>query len=302
MGDAPLHRDHVELLDQVRGLAQQLRTVLVTHLFVQHHGRQEDAVAVLAQLLGQRAVVDLADHARAQLLAPQPLRQAHAQGRVAAGHQHGRVVQALREGRLDALGQLMRGVKTHGRATQAVVVGVHAERRRQGCVRQDQVQPVHRQLGQQAVELALATDDLEGLLALQGGLQQVAGHHLGNGVGDAHAQLERARRALGLAHHLVQLGPQVEDVLRVAEGQLTRVGERQLAAFLLEQGAAEVVFQQLDLAADGLRRDVQVLAGLDHATQAGDGPEVQQVLVVHRDSRSVRVDISNLHAKPLGLD
>ena len=42
-----------------------------------------------------------------------------------------------------------------------------------------------------------------------------------------------------------------------------------------------MLFQQLDLAADGLGRDVQVFARLHDAAQACHGPEVQQVLVVH---------------------
>jgi hypothetical protein len=109
---------------------------------------------------------------------------------------------------------------------------------------------VHGQFGQQAVELALTADDLERLGLNHGRLQQAGDHQLGHRVGIAHAQLNRAQSPLGLAHHLLQLGPQVEDVLRVAEDQLAGFGHLQLAALLAKQRPPDLLFQQLDLAAD----------------------------------------------------
>ena len=159
--------------------------------------------------------------------------------------------------------------------------GIHAQARWQGRVRQDQVQPVHSQLGQQAVELPFLADHLEGLIPLQGGLQQMAGHHLGHGIRNADPQLQRPARTARLPHDLIQLRPQVEDVLGITEGQLPGIGQLQAASTFVEQLTTKVILQQLNLTADGLGRDMQKLSGLDHATVLGDGPEIEQVLVIH---------------------
>src|SRR5659263_84132 len=63
--------------------------------------------------------------------------------------------------------------------------------------------------------------------------------------------------------------------------KLFRKNGRQLAAVFAKKFAPEPFFQQLDLAGQGLRRGVQLLARAHDAAGLGGHPEIIQVLEIH---------------------
>jgi hypothetical protein len=60
------------------------------------------------------------------------------------------------------------------------------------------------------------------------------------------------------------------------------VGELQAPTHPQEQGCAKAVFKRGDLAAQGLRRQAQLLGGGAQAAGARDGPELLQLAVIDR--------------------
>jgi hypothetical protein len=84
------------------------------------------------------------------------------------------------------------------------------------------------------------------------------------------------------AQHGFQLAADLEHLLGIVPG-LAGFGQLQLPADALEQLQAVGLLEQADLPADGLRREVQLLAGAGDAAGLGHGPEVMQLAVVeHR--------------------
>ena len=138
------------------------------------------------------------------------------------------------------------------------------------------------QLRHEVVELALDADQPHRFVQVQRRFQQAVGHCLGERVFDADAELADLRAASAArAQRLFQFLAQGEDVVGVAQGHAPVVGEFQLAPGLAEELAAQALFQLFDLPRQSLRREVQLLAGLDHAAGFGGDPEVVQVLEVH---------------------
>src|SRR5262245_15849207 len=80
-----------------------------------------------------------------------------------------------------------------------------------------------------------------------------------------------------------------DDVLKVAkeairglQEQLARMRERYTAALPVKQNAAELLFQQLDLPANGRLRDVESLPGAREAALFGHGAKHLHLSDVHR--------------------
>ncbi|GAB1412624.1 hypothetical protein MASR1M97_13600 [Candidatus Desulfobacillus denitrificans] len=139
---------------------------------------------------------------------------------------------------------------------------------------------MHRQLGEQALEPALAADDAQRLADGDGRLEQAVGELLRQRVGNADAEGGGAPLRV-VADRLLQFCAEGKDLVRIAEGEPAGIGQLQRAALAREQFDAEAVLQQTDLAADGLRRHVQRLAGPHDAAFLRGFPEVKQMLEVH---------------------
>ena len=73
MLDAPLHRDRVVALDHPVRVADRAHAVLIAQLLGQKRRGREDAVAVLREDLGERAVLELRDQPRLDSVALEPL-------------------------------------------------------------------------------------------------------------------------------------------------------------------------------------------------------------------------------------
>ncbi len=243
-------------------------------------GGHEIAFSVAAELVRQRRVVELGHHAGVDPLCVEPGAQLVPHHRVFTWHQHGRAVQAIWKGPNLSGQQGRRGKKAHWLVTHRVALGAHPGRARQRRIGDDQVELMQGELRQQAVEPPLAADQVHVLAHAQHRRQQLEGHRFGHGVGHPHAELDALLRLGLVARTGLQLGAQREDLAGIALHHAPFVGERQAPAMAVEQTAAQLVFELLQLLADGLRTDVQLFAGARDAAGVGHLQEVAQVLEV----------------------
>jgi hypothetical protein len=137
---------------------------------------------------------------------------------------------------------------------------------------------VHRQFGQQLLELALMAEQPQ-RRRCQDRRQQRVRRQFWDAVGQSNGQACDLA-AGGLANLFRNDLPQLKDLLGPGKGGLARLGHRDAAAGGLEQLVAECLLEFPHLGADGLHRHVQPLRGTGEATLLGDDPEVVQMTVV----------------------
>lgn len=135
------------------------------------------------------------------------------------------------------------------------------------------------QLAQQAGQLVLLADDVHRIGQRHGRRQQAVGDGLGQHVGQAHPQGQGTVAGAG-PQHLLQFAAGVKDVVGIGQGQPAQVREFKAPAHPAEQAHPQAVFQQGDLARQGLGREVQALTGPGNAAVLGHAPEIVQLLVV----------------------
>lgn len=128
-------------------------------------------------------------------------------------------------------------------------------------------------------DLALATDDMDSIGELESRLQNLESHHLRERVGQADVQTQRALPR-PLPNRVHQLAPGRENLIRVAEHQVSLFGENEVASAAPEKLIVERLLEELELRADGRLRDVQFFGGFPHAASFGDHPEVAEVMKI----------------------
>ena len=111
--------------------------------------------------------------------------------------------------------------------------------------------------------------------------EQVHHQRLGHGIGYAHAQLQRPAAVGAALEAGFHLAAEREDVACIVQCQPAELGQYQLASLPHEQGVAERLLQLLDLAAQRLWREVQLLGGPRDAAGFSHMQKVLEVLVVH---------------------
>ena len=126
-------------------------------------------------------------------------------------------------------------------------------------------------------------DQLRRLRQCHGGLQHMEGNGFGQRVGNAHAQRRGAAQVAPAVQRVLQRGTQRKDFIGIAHHQPACVGGLNPAPGLAQQRLADALLQLLDLAAERLRRQVQLLAGAHDAAGVQHRPEVVQVFVIHGD-------------------
>ena len=151
-----------------------------------------------------------------------------------------------------------------------------------------------RNIGEQLVQIIFETHDPEFVPVLEGGFENAVGDQFCDRIDHAHIQLERRARFAAF-HTLGQFGAESENLVRILVNDLTRLGQAQATADPLEQRfvdrfaffghlrlgdvAGQVlqlpggVLEQLELAADRLRRDKQCFGRFGDAAFTRDGPE-----------------------------
>jgi hypothetical protein len=169
----------------------------------------------------------------------------------------------------------------HGQAAlaQQVAVAAHVEVGRHRPVGDDQVQPVDSQVGQQRRQAPLAADQPHRLVEPERRIHQPVGHRLRHRIGDADPERQRFPGLLA-AQDLLQLVGDGEDFLRVADDAASGIRGFEVAADAAEQFHAQARLEFAQLAADRMRRQVQLLRRARDAAGLGHHPEVPQMLEV----------------------
>ena len=120
---------------------------------------------------------------------------------------------------------------------------------------------------------------MERAIAAEQRFEHPEGDEFWHGVGDAYGH-RAAAVCTRAAQHARELETARKDLIGVAIGDTAEFGGHEPPALALEQSALQLLLEQLDLSADGLRGEVQGRCGLGHAALAHHGPEIEQVGVV----------------------
>ncbi len=281
VGQSSLGGDRIQLFRDGIDATDDLDSILIADVVGDCRRRDEEPGSGLSERLEQRAVVELANDARMQPLPFEPLFKARADGDILAGHQERGAVEQRRESAVESLDQGRCRENRQAALAEQVAVAAYIEIGGHRPVGDDHVQTVDGQLGEQRGQAAFATDQPHRFRQVQRRFDQPIGDRFRHRVGDADGEWQALARAL-VACRIEQFVSEREDLLGVAENAPAGVGQFEAASDPAEQRDAETVLEFAQLAADRLRRQVQLLAGAGDRARFGDGPEVTQMLVVER--------------------
>jgi hypothetical protein len=124
-----------------------------------------------------------------------------------------------------------------------VVVRFHVEASRDRPIRDDEIKPVARNIGEQLVQIIFETHDPEFVPVLEGVFENAVGDQFCDRIDHAHIQLERRARFAAF-HTLGQFGAESENLVRILVNDLTRLGQAQATADPLEQRFVDRFFEQ----------------------------------------------------------
>src|SRR5436309_11375746 len=277
--DPSLDRDGVEACRHRVDPTDGRDAGLLPGLLLDRRGRGEDAQTGPPEHVQQGAVLELACHEGANALRVEPLVERSPERRVVGREQQGGTGEGAREPAAVGPREAARAEERQTTLAEQVVEGADPDGRREGRVGEDQVEPVDRELRQQALGLVLATDDAHGLAELERRLQETIRDQLGHDVGDPDREAERATR-WPVLEGVEQLAAEREDLVREAEGDAAGVGEREVAPDAGEELLAEGRLQRPDLRADRRLPEPQLHGGAGDAALARHDPEVEEVVVV----------------------
>ena len=198
----------------------------------------------------------------------QPAIQTRAQCRVRGRQKEGKLLQRLRKLRprlthvRAVLVQKLLG-REERNATAAEQMGERLDPQvaGQGHIGDHQVDPAHGQLGHQRRQLALGALQARRRLQAQCRLEHVVRDQLGHRIDEPDLQQGRTGRLLAAAQGVFHLLAQGEDLVGVLHHHAAGFRGLHVAADLLQQGPAQALLQQVDLAAQRLRREVELFTG-----------------------------------------
>ena len=161
-----------------------------------------------------------------------------------------------------------------------MVEGPHAQPGVGRVIADDDIELVQRQLCQQPVGVAVDAGD-QHVFSRQPhpGHQQSMDNQLAQGVGDTDYQPE-ATPCAPASDGIGQLSAQRKDLVGIAIDRAASVGEHQRPAPAFKELGLERLLELLQLAANCRLGEVQPAAGCSNAALAGDGPEIEQVVVI----------------------
>src|SRR4051812_46983212 len=197
----------------------------------------------------------------------------------------------------------------HPAIAEGMAEGADAAARGDRRVRQDDVEVVQGQLGEQLLVAALVDDHPDRFADAQGRVEQLPDHQLGDGVEDADVEAQRLARGAP-AHRFQELAADGEDLVGVAVDHPSYVGGNEPAAYAGEELVSEGLFERVNLGAQRRVRQPEGPSGGDQAALANHDPEVEQVMVVeplhganvttgYRFRSSFVKDDTGLHGYPL---
>ena len=110
------------------------------------------------------------------------------------------------------------------------------------------------------------------------GIQHAAHQPFGQRI--RHADVKEQVRLFAIVDDIQHLLAQGEHLVRIAKDQFPKFAWLNPAAFTLEQLALQALFQRLDLAGNGLRREIERLSRPHHRALLVDVPEVVKMVVI----------------------
>lgn len=304
MPEPTLDGDGIETGLDVIGAADDGDVELAGDLVLDDGGDGEDAVAALAEGLEQGAVVEVADDEGVDALGVEPELERAADGGGVRGQEHGGGVEGAGKA-LGEVGEFGSGEEGDAAFAEQVVEGADADGLGGGGVGDDGVELVEGEGGEELGEGAFAAGDVDVGGDVEGGLEEALGDELGDDIGDADGEAEVLAGGEAV-DDVLELVAEAEDVIGVAQDGAADVGEDEAAALPLEELVAERLLEEFELGADGGLGEAEFLAGLGDGAGAGDGPEVEEVVVVEpahaRGLRGEGRDLTGKHTDGVGED
>lgn len=135
------------------------------------------------------------------------------------------------------------------------------------------------QIGEQTRKWRLVTNQLKRRTGTEQRLENPPGQQLGHGIRDP----DRDRRPPDRAsppQDTRELETAGENLLGIGVCDTPKLGRHETSPLLLEQSALQLSLKQLQLSADGLRREIERARSGRYAALTHDRPEVQQMGVV----------------------
>jgi hypothetical protein len=173
--------------------------------------------------------------------------------RVLGWQQERRPFERLREAAPVDCGERLGGKQGDVALTEQMAERLDARRRTDRCIGQDDVQAVYGELGEQALRLVVAADQMHWPRQPERRLEKQPRHQFRQNVGHAHHQAQWfAKRLPG--QRVLKLPAQREDLLRIAVHDATHVGQLEPATLAYEKLLSGGVFERADLAAHRRRR------------------------------------------------
>ena len=175
--------------------------------------------------------------------------------------------------------ELPRAEEGHSALAEEMAEGPDGALRRHRRVRDEDVEGVEREIGEQPPEAVLAAYEADFVGMLERRLQEPVHHTLRHHVGDTDGEAGGQPRRPPL-HRIEHFVPEREDLLGVAVDHPAHLGERELAAGTGEQLLAQPILEGVDLAAQRRVRKPERPPRPRQAALPRHGEEVEQVMVV----------------------
>ncbi|MNI30878.1 hypothetical protein D3C73_847390 [compost metagenome] len=236
----------------------------------------------LAECIQQGAVIEFAHNARADIVFVKPLQQPQPNRRVFARQQERRLVQHLGKAARQLFQQGGRAKERQAAFAQQVAEAAHVQMARHRAVGNHHVVAVYRQVRQQKGQPPFTADQPHVLFQLQYRLDHPVHERFGYAFGNAQPEIQRLPRG-AVTQIVQQFVAQGEDAVRVLQRSTADIREFKPPPHPPEQRRAQRGFQFLQLAADRLRRALQLLCRAGDAASLGDHPEIAQMFVVESD-------------------
>src|SRR5262245_4945351 len=214
-----LNRDGIVPLPDRVDSADQLDVKLPLDLVSDDRRDGEDAEPCLAEDLHQSAVLEFPQYLGADPVGAEPPLKLSIEGAVPCRKQERRTIQRPGKALSVAVGKLWRAQKQDATFSQKVAERLDLHIRRHRGIRDDQVQPVNRQLGHQTIGFILSANDPDRLVSFDRRLQQVKCNHLGHDIGDSDCKPQRPAGRTGL-DRIDHLPAEREDLIGVAKHDL----------------------------------------------------------------------------------